>query len=182
MGSGQMMMTILGMVLLSMVILTMNRGFYNTNTTMASSRYNILGISVANSIMEDATSMRFDEATTGGTITSPSQATAPANLGVETGESSTNPKTFDDFDDYNAFKTNPKLDTILVTGTTKKIIFNSICKVDYVTASNPSLTSGSQTYHKRLRIWVYCPEIRDPKTLVTDTIKLSTVFSYWYFR
>lgn len=182
MGSGQMIMTILGMVLLSMVILTMNRGFYNTNTTMASSRYNILGISVANSIMEDATGLRFDEATTGGTITSPSQATPIASLGLDAGETAANLKTFDDFDDYNAFKTTPKLDTILVTGTTKKIIFNTICKVDYVTASNPSQAATSQTYHKRLRIWVYCPEIRDPKTLVTDTIKLSTVFSYWYFR
>ena len=181
MGTGQMMMTILGMVLLSVVILTMNRGFYNTNTTMAYSRYNILGISVANSIIEDATGQRFDEITTGAQ-TSTSVLTASTSLGIESGESGTNPKTFDDFDDYNVYKTNPRYDTILVTGTTKKIIFSSICKVDYVTASNPSTTTTTKTWHKRLRLWVYCPELRDPKTLVTDTIKLSTVFSYWYFR
>jgi hypothetical protein len=181
MGTGQMMLTILGMVLLSIVILTMNRGFYNTNTTMAYSRYNILGISVANSIIEDATGQRFDEITAGAQ-SSTSVLTPAANLGVETGETGNNPKLFDDFDDYNVYKTTPKLDTILVTGTTKKIIFSTICKVDYVTPETPNTATLTKTWHKRLRLWVYCTELRDPKTLVTDTIKLSTVFSYWYFR
>lgn len=181
MGTGQMMMTILAMVLLSVVILTTNRNFYHTNTTMASSRYNILAVSVANSIIEDATGQRFDEITTGAQ-TSTSVLTAAASLGVESGETASNPKSFDDFDDYNAYKTNPKLDTILVTGTNKKIIFNSICKVDYVTASAPSTGTTTKTWHKRLRLFVYCPELRDPITLKTDTVKISTVFSYWYFR
>ena len=181
MGTGQMILTILAMVLLSVVILTMNRGLYNTNTTMAASRYDILAVSVANSLIEDATGLRFDEVTIGAQ-TSTSVLTSAANLGIESGESGSNPKTFDDFDDYNVYKTTPKLDTITITGTTKKIIFNSICKVDYVTASNPNVSTTTKTWHKRLRLWVYCPELRDPKTLVTDTIKLSTVFSYWYFR
>jgi hypothetical protein len=182
MGSGQMMMTILAMVLLSVVILTMNRGFYNTNTTMAASRYNILAISVANSIIEDATSLHFDNATATGALANTTGLTAAASLGVETGESASNPKAFNDFDDYNVYSTNPKLDTILVTGTTKKIIFNSICKVEYVSASSPNTSTTTKTWHKRLSLRVYCPELRDPKTLVTDTIKISTVYSYWYFR
>lgn len=181
MGTGQMMLTILAMVLLSVVILTINRNFYHTNTTMASSRYNILAISVANSIIEDATGMRFDEVTSGAQNNT-SVLTAATSLGLESGESASNRKTFDDFDDYNAYKTNPRLDTILVEGTSAKIIFNTICKVDYVTAANPNTTTTSKTWHKRLRLWVYCPEIRDPQTLKTDTIKVSTVFSYWYFR
>lgn len=184
MGSGQMMLTIFAMVLLSMVILNINKGFYNTNTTMAFSRYNILATSVANSIIEDATGMRFDE-NTSGAVTSTSSLTSVANLGLDSGELSTNLKSFDDFDDYNCFRTNPKSDTIVVVATTNPkvtIIFKTICKVDYVSASNPSATSSSPTWHKRLRLWVYCPELADPKTGVTDTIKLSTVFSYWYFR
>ncbi|MEW6652053.1 MAG: hypothetical protein AB1394_01150 [Bacteroidota bacterium] len=175
------MLTILATVLLSVVILTINRTFYHTNTTMAASRYNILAISVANSIIEDATGMRFDEVTSGAQ-TSTSVLTAPASLGIESGESAANRRTFDDFDDYNAYRTNPRLDTILVEGTNRRIIFNTICRVDYVTANAPNTTSSIRTWHKRLRLWVYCPEIRDPQTLVTDTIKVSTVFSYWYFR
>ena len=61
MGSGQMMMTILAMILLSLVILNINKGFYNTNITMANSRYDILAVSVANSIIEDATGLHFEE-------------------------------------------------------------------------------------------------------------------------
>ena len=181
MGTGQMMLTILAMVLLSVVILTINRSFYQTNTTMASSRYNILAVAVANSIIEDATGMRFDEVTTGAQ-TSTSALTAAASLGLESGESASNRKTFDDFDDYNAYRSTPRLDTITVEGTTKKIIFSTLCKVDYVNSSSPNTVTSSKTWHKKLSLLVYCPEIRDPKTLITDTIKVSTVFSYWYFR
>lgn len=181
MGTGQMMLTILAMVLLSVVILTINRSFYQTNTTMAASRYNILGVAVANSIIEDATGMRFDEVTSGAQ-NNVSVLTASGSLGLESGESASNRKTFDDFDDYNAYKTNPRLDTVLVEGTNKRIIFNTLCKVDYVNANSPGTPTASKTWHKRLSLLVYCPEIRDPQTLKTDTIKVSTVFSYWYFR
>jgi len=181
MGSGQMILTILAMVLLSVVILTINRNFYHTNTTMAASRYNILGVAVANSIIEDATGMRFDEVTSGAQ-TSTSVLTAPGSLGIESGESASNRKTFDDFDDYNAYRTIPRLDTILVTGTNRRIIFSTLCRVDYINPSSPNTAVASRTWHKRLSLLIYCPEIRDPITLKTDTIKVSTVFSYWYFR
>ncbi len=181
MGTGQMMLTILAMVLLSVVILTINRSFYHTNTTMAASRYNILGVAVANSIFEDATGMRFDEVTSGAQ-NNVSVLTASASLGLETGESAANRKTFDDFDDYHAYRTTPRLDTVLITGTNRRIIFHTLCNVAYVNANSPNAPTTSRTWHKRLSLRVYCPEIRDPQTLITDTIKVSTVFSYWYFR
>jgi len=185
MNTGQMMLTICAMFLLSMTILTVSRGTLSTNSTMVDSRYDILAVAVATSIIEDATGLAFDNNTASAAITSLNSLTAVASLGKETGEAASNPAGFNDFDDYNVYKdtTNAKKDTITVQGQTgKRIIFKTVCKVDYVSANNPSATSASRTWHKRLRLFVYNPEIRDPITRKTDTVKISTVFSYWYFR
>jgi hypothetical protein len=182
MGTGQIMLTIGAMLLLTITILNVNRGAYNTNTTMADSRYNILSVAVATSIIEDATGLAFDENTTAGAVSQTSSLTASTSFGVNAGETGSNPTSFDDFDDYNVYKTSPKFDTIPVAGTNKRVIFNTLAKVDYVTASNLNNVSTSPTWHKRLSIRVYCPEIRDPITLKADTVRLSTVYSYWYFR
>lgn len=182
MGTGQMMLTIGAMFLLSLTILNVNRAVYNTNSTMAESRFNILAVSVATSILEDASGLAFDENTVTAAVTSTSSLTAATSFGINSGESASNPNGFDDFDDYNVYKTTPKADTIQIAGTNKKVIFHSLCKVDYVMENNLSTTSASKTWHKRIQLRVYCPEIRDPVTLKTDTTRLSTVFSYWYFR
>ncbi len=176
MNTGQTMLTIVALMLLTSVILTTNRGFLTTNTTMSENRIDILGISVANSIMEDATNLAFDENTVGAAITTPAVLTPSSSLGLDgTYETRTNPSPFDDFDDYNCYKTNPKLDTIAVPGSTTKVYFSTYCRVDYVDGNNPDNISTSQTYHKRLSLRVFSPGM-------TDTIKMSTVYSYWYFR
>ena len=175
MNTGQTMLTIFAMVLLSSVILTVNRGFITTNTTMNSNRVDILAVSLGNSIMEDATGLAFDEKTVGAAISSTSSLTASTSLGLDAGESSSNPNSFDDFDDYNCYKTTPKVDTIGVPGTTNKFTFNTYCRVDYVSPNNPDQISTSQTYHKRLQLRIFSPGM-------ADTIKMSTVYSYWYFR
>jgi hypothetical protein len=175
MNTGQMMITILAMFLLSMIILTTNRGFLMTNTTMIDSRYDILSVSLATSILEDATSVAFDEKTAGAAVTATSSLTAVSSLGIDGAESSTRPDLFDDCDDYNCYKTNPKLDTLVLQGTTQKIILNSYCRVDYVDGNSPNTVSTTQTYHKKISVRVISPGM-------TDTVKLSTIYSYWYFR
>ena len=78
----------------------------------------------------------------------------------------------DDFDDYNGF-------TKWITG--DSIFFRSADflirdSVDYVTISGHAVvSSASRTYHKRLRVWVSSPFMR-------DTLQFATVYSYWYFR
>jgi hypothetical protein len=48
--------------------------------------------------------------------------------------------------------------------------------VDYVDISGGTVvTSGARTYHKRLRVVVSSPYLE-------DTLRFSTVYSYWYFR
>jgi MSHA pilin protein MshD len=142
---------------------------------MNNSRVDIMGVSLGNSIMEDATSLAFDENTYSAAVTSTNSLTAVASLGLDGSESRTNPAGFDDFDDYNGYRTTAKLDTVVVPGTTRKFIFNTFCAVDYVDPNNPDNVSATRTYHKRIKLRVFTPGM-------DDTIKLSTIYSYWYFR
>ena len=186
MGAGQIMLTIAAVLLLSTTILTVNRGLMNTSSVLSSSRYDIMAVSLGNSILEDASSLAFDEKTTSAALTDSTQLTAPSSLGIDAGESNLTPAAFDDFDGYNVYNTSisgrtPKADTIIVEGVAnKKIIFKTICKVDYVSTSNPGSTSSVRTWSKRLKLLIYSDDVLDPATSKTDTVKLSTVFSYWY--
>jgi MSHA pilin protein MshD len=175
MNTGQMMLTIAAMFMLSMVILTANRGALTTSTTMYESRYDILGVSVANSIIEDATSLAFDKNSLGHNIDALDELTFKNDLGLDNNENRNNPVGFNDFDDYNCYRTNPKLDTVQITGTTQRMMYSSYCRVDYVSASDPNTISNDKTYHKKLTLKVFAPGM-------ADTLRMSTVYSYWYFR
>jgi MSHA pilin protein MshD len=186
MGSHQMVLSVLAMLLLSISVLTINRQTLTTNDTMMSSRYGLMALSLANTIIQDASGLAFDEKTVtqGSSVASVSQLTAPTALGLDTGESASNPNTFDDFDDYNCYRTTPKTDVIIVDATVtpnKTMTFYSLCKVDYVDGTNPSNVMTTQTWHKRLMVSVYSNDLQDPWTGQVDTLKLSTVYSYYYF-
>lgn len=176
MGLGQMMLTIAAMFLLSLVILTTNRGFLNTSATMYESRYDILGVSIANSIMEDALGIAFDERTINTKINDVELMTLVASLGIDdANENVSNPLTFDDFDDYNAYKTTPKVDSIKVIGSANSMVLQSFVRVDYVSVNDPNQIVNYRTYHKRMSIRSFAPGM-------TDTVRLSSVSSYWHFR
>jgi len=175
MNTGQMMLTIGAVFLLSMVILTTNRGLITTNTTMVDNRYGILAVSLATSTIERATSKAFDQNTDTLAINSTTSLTNVNALGIETGESRNFPENFNDFDDYNCYKTNPKVDSLTFEGTNRKIVFNTFCRVDYVDQNSPNTVLNQRTWHKRIIVSVIA-------TGMTDTIKMSSVYSYWYFR
>jgi hypothetical protein len=175
MGTGQMMLTLAAFMLLGTVILSVNTGLMQVNTTMNNSRVDVMAISLATSIMEDATSLAFDESTVSAAIISTTPLTVYTSLGLDGTESRNNPVGFDDFDDYNCYRTVAKLDTVIVPGTTKKFIFNTFCAVDYVDLNNPDNVLTTKQYHKRLKLRVFTPGM-------SDTVRMSTVYSYWYFR
>ena len=169
-----MLITIGALFLLNMVILNVNRGLYWTNSTMSDNRVGILAVSVGTSVMEKASSLAFDEKTVGGSVLKPSDCTSNGSLGLETGEYSSDINTFDDFDDFKCFTaSNPKVDEIVLTDVNKKIVFKTICKVSYVRGSFPDQDTTSQSWYKKLRVFVVSNDM-------TDTVKLSTIYSFWY--
>lgn len=173
------MITVAAIVLLTLVILRVSSNLLVTDNVMSNSKVGLMAVSLATSIMEEATGKAFDENTDNGNVTNPTSLTPVANLGCETGEVYPN---FNDFDDYNYFSSaNPKIDSIDVAEN-KYLVFQTFCTVNYVSDSNPMGVSASQTWHKRLSIKVTSSAMRDEAMGRQDTVRISTVFSYWYFR
>lgn len=172
MNTGQTLLTIGAIVLLSFVILRVNNNFLLTSTVLTETQTGVLAVSLATSRMEKANSLAFDESTADTTtVTLPNQLTRLIDLGPDNGEVSDS--LFDDFDDYNGFIT---VDS-LANG-----VYKTICQVDYVDATTPDIISNQRTWHKRIIVRVTSPSfIRDWETMEQDTISLTSIFSYWFF-
>ncbi|MFH1195240.1 MAG: hypothetical protein V1720_05985 [bacterium] len=167
MNTGQMLITIGAIMLLSLVIMRVNSSFMTTTTIMSDSKYGLLGISLASSIIEEASSKAFDEATVEVSVTDSNSFTKYYYLGKETGE--VYPE-FDDFDDYNNYTRSTANDS-----TMKSAVFNISCAVCYVLPPNLNTVYNKQTWHKRISVTVTSPSLE-------DTIRMSSIYSYWYFR
>ena len=160
MNTGQMMITLAAMMLLALVILRVNNGFLSTNTVLMETKFGVLGVSLATSIIEDATGKAFDENSDSGTVTALNDL---STLGPD-GEVYDN---FDDFDDYKGL--------VYIDSTMPSARFKITCDVVYVEPTLPDSFSGVKTWHKKLTVMVTTPSSQ-------DTIRMSTIFSYFYFR
>jgi len=163
-----MLITIGALLLLSLVILRVNRGFLNTDSVLLDSKLGVLATSVATSLMEEANSKAFDQNTD--TVSVNSLTSLSSTLGPESGETYPN---FNDFDDFNGLH--------IIDSTMPSAKFIVDCKVEYVTPSNPDSAVGNRTWHKKLTVEVSSPSLlgQDDKP---DTLRMSTIYSYWYFR
>lgn len=176
MNTGQMLITIGAIFLLSVVILRVNTNLLITDNVMDKSKVNLLAVSIATSCIEEATAKAFDENTVNSSVVD--STSFSSTLGKETGEAY---PLFDDFDDYNFFNSNPKLDSIeFATG--KYLVFQTFCKVNYVPFANPNSTTSSKTWSKKMTIAVTSDAMLDEELGVQDTITMSTIYSYWFFR
>lgn len=167
MGTGQMLLTVGAIMLLGTVILTTNRSLNNNSTVLLNTNVGLEEISLATSIMEEATGKAFDENTDTNTVSSTSQLTPPASLGQENGDTTD----INDFDDFNGL---PGSNGRIEVDTLSTGIYYVRTRVYYVSSSNPNVISSVPTWHKRLDIWVWNKD-------VPDTVKMHTIFSYWYF-
>jgi hypothetical protein len=162
------MLGVLALGLLGTVILMMNTSTLDSGTSVETSEFVIMGTSLGISQLEKASGKAFDEKTVTSDINSVTDLSS--DLKPDGGE--TTEALFDDFDDYNGFIKAVNGDTLNF----RSANFLVRDSVDYVTISgNTIVSSGSRTYHKRLRVWVSSPSMR-------DTLVFSSVYSYWFFR
>lgn len=164
MNTGQLLLTLGGMFLLSMVILRTNNTFLSTGDVMYNTKFGVLAISLGTSMIEEANSKAFDSVTDTNSVNDVNLLTAPAVLGKETGEVY---PAFNDFDDYNNYS---RIDSSMPAAT-----FKIDCKVGYVQPSNPDVFVNQKTWNKRILVTVTSPSMK-------DTVRMSSVFSYWFFR
>ena len=170
MNTGQLLISMAAMMLLSLVIVNVNRNSLTNTNNMDETKYKILATSLANTIIEEAFSKAFDEQTANGLLVN-SESQLSLNLGKDSGE--LNRKDFDDYDDYNNYSENTKSDSTIISA---DFTFN--CKVFYVDPFVSLDSVSNRTYHKRIEVCVTSPFLNEGQ----DTVKLSKINSHFYFR
>lgn len=178
MTTGQSLLSIGALLLLSITVLRVNNRILYSDTVMFNSKYAIMANSIATSIIEkasrirpDGQSMHFDEKTILNQLTDSTQLTLYTKLGTETGE--TNEDNYDDFDDYNGYTQQNNY--------YGSVIFYSKCEVCYVMPNNPDVKLNKTSWHKKISVAVTWRQNNLPVGFVTDTIRQSTIFSYWWY-
>jgi len=170
MGTGQMILSAAALVLLGLLIIRVNNTFASTNDVMLSSKLQVLAISLGTSMLEEAQGMAFDEKTVNDDVLSVTSLTAPGLFGRETGETI---DSIDDFDDYH--------NLVRIDSTLPSAVFRVACNVAYVNPTTPNTNAAGQTWHKRITVVVTSPSMASlPGRL--DSVRMSSVFSYWHFR
>ena len=112
-------------------------------------------IDLADDLMEEIKSKRFDE------NEAPNEPVAPAALGIDGGEVSTDRRTFDDVDDYNNWQKSPPqaIDGTVLSDFSE---FSRSVQVVYVTISGADwISSAATTYYKKITVIVTHPKIND---------------------
>ncbi len=166
MNTGQSLFSIGALLILSLTVLKMNNFILANDTVMQDSKLAILGISLATSLIEEASKKSFDANTVENEVAACSLLTNYP-LGRGTGEIEDSSITFNDFDDYDGYEYHydylPSAE------------YDLKCSVYYVSSTNPEVKVGYRTWHKKMDITVSSESMR-------DTVKMSTVYSYWHFR
>ena len=158
MNLGQSLFAIGALILLSLNIFSVNTRILRTDEVALDSKIGVLATSIGTSTIEEASKLAFDEATKDDGVSAVSSLTYPfkqEKSGV-----------IDDFDDYNG---------VIQHDTIFTIPFTSECKVEYINTNNPDGFVTNKTWHKKLTIRISTP-------FSHDTLEMSTVYSYWYFR
>jgi hypothetical protein len=163
MNTGQSLLSIGALLLLSLTVLRVNNSILFTDETLQDSKLGLLAVSVATSLIEEASKKAFDAITADGAITDLSTLTEPNSLGPGVGET---PETFNDFDDYNGYT---KQDTI------NTIDYTIACQVNYISPNNVDGIIMERTWHKKITVII-------TSSLINDALKFSSVYSYWHFR
>lgn len=174
MNTGQTMLTIAALFLLSLVVLNINRNHLTTNSSLLTNKLSLSATSLATSIIEEASGKAFDENTISGSgVTNKSKFTM--TLGPETGEKYNAGGTaeYDDFDDFDGL-----VDSIVIKGSGT---YKFWVTVDYVD-DNLNISSTPQ-FNKILNVKVsnsgMMSNFFDNNTK-PDTVSMSFIYSYWF--
>jgi hypothetical protein len=188
-GTGQTILTIGALMLLGFTVLLTNRSSLQFGTVINQTEINIYSVSLAESIIEEAAGKTFDHYSasdtmaSGPVITALTQLTDPTLLGKESDDYYTETNhNFDDFDDYNSWSVTP-----YVTYVAGVDSFHIKADVFYVETTDPDLKVSTRTWHKKMivKVWpTIAPwgETKASGKAKPDTVILSYLYSYWWFR
>ena len=164
MNNSQSLVSIGALLLFSITALKVNNRILTNDEIMQESKFGVLGLSLATSMIEEASSKAFDLATVEDGIIDVNLLTAPSSLGPAPGEP---PESYNDFDDYNGYTRH--------VSNIPSAEFDISCVVQYVDPTQISGFVNHRTWHKKITVKVSSPSMQ-------DTIRVAKVFSYWNFR
>ncbi len=163
--SGQMLMVLGALMLLSMVSLSINTMFIGKTTTMLDAEASLNAISIAQTMIDEIMVKSYDAATVSSKIFNASAFTAPGSLGANGTETSNVPQpdtsspfksinNYNDVDDYHLYRrtvNTPRLGKFTVRDS-----------VFYVVESNPDQKSFTQTFNKKIVVTITHPNMLRP--------------------
>jgi hypothetical protein len=166
MGKGETLVTLGAVVMLTMTAINVNNSFTENSEYFNKTKFGLESIAIANSVIEEASQLPFDEESWDSTIVEKlaTDMTPVADLGVDWGE--TDISTFDDFDDFHNYT---RMDT------TMQNTYEISCFVHYINPSYPDSAIGNRSLYKKLTVSV-------KNTLTSDSLALSYVHGFWYFN
>lgn len=177
MTTGQMLITVAAMLLLSLLILRVGSTTIVNQDSMQTSKFGVLAVSIASSILEEATMKSFDEKANTDPRTyfsNVNELTVSGSIGIDAGENPDSIKTFDDFDDFHNYTTT--YDSL------GSAVFNVSCAVSYVDPDLGGFVTANRTWHKMLTVTISSPSVVKPGTNDMEEFVFRKVFSYFHFQ
>jgi hypothetical protein len=187
-----MMLTIGAILLFGIFLSTTNKLMIGNNQIASQNEYYIAGLSLAQSIIDEAKTKAYDENTIlQDTMVARDRLTVSASLGKDGGPETfslpdlirtTNPFTtrypgysssasFDDIDDYNGYRR--------TVNTSRAEGYRLFSWVRYSSETNPDSTSAARTYCKVITVKVTSPYFRkSSENGGPDTLTLSYAYTY----
>lgn len=165
MNTGQLLLMIAAMTLLSLITLSVNNTILSSSDSLLESEATVNALSVAQSMLDEIGTMEFDEKTIIKRVFYADSLTAPSSLGRESGEVYPN---FDDIDDYNYFRgtsakqvVTPRMGTFFVVDSIYYIPEpdTSDYSFDYPSPYN------ARTFYKKIIVEVTHPSMPNPLRL-----------------
>lgn len=139
-GYSEIFYVMFAMVIFSVILANSNRLIHRNSTIQIQGELEQEVIAVAQAVIEEAQTKKFDEETVGKSlppVNIPGDFTGSANLGPDAGESSR--RYYDDFDDFNGHTE---------TATTVHGDFNISVEVFYVDGTNYQYQTGNSSFKK----------------------------------
>jgi len=178
MNTGQILLTIGALVLLSLAIFNINNMLFHCDISLAENRYRLEALSLLTSYIEQASQYFFDETSTDTSSEKNLQDfTSLANFGFDEND-------YGEIDDFDDFHNYVKIDT-----GRSGVVYRNMFKVEYIKlVGNDIVVSSNKEYHKRMTIYItddYNPPlifkfVNGQK--MKDTLSVSFIHSYWFYN
>ncbi|MCP4726271.1 MAG: hypothetical protein GY863_14600 [bacterium] len=158
---GETLLVLGALVIFSITALYINDTKFDNDITMMETEFRITAVSIAQTYIEEAQTLSYDEVLISGSISDlPDDFTSYTSLGNEGGESYPN---FDDVDDYNGYSQNV---------VTPRADYDVSIKVSYADTLNCTPDYSNESFFKIL-------EIKVKSDFFQDSLSCSYLFSFY---